>query len=75
MKFTGTGIAAAALAIYILGGIGTFGGLGLIIFKKGQDLGGWGDGRSIGYLFFCTGLGLSIFAVLLMRICRNRLAP
>jgi hypothetical protein len=38
----------------------------------GQDLLGWGDGRSIGYLFLCVGLSLSIIGVLFMRIFRNR---
>jgi hypothetical protein len=75
MKPFGTGLAVMALVIYILGGIGTFGGLSLIVFMNGRDLGGWGDGRSIGYLFFCTGLGLSVAAVLIMRIFRNRVGP
>jgi hypothetical protein len=74
MKPDGTGLAVAALAIYIVGGVATFAGLALIVFMNGRDLGGWGDGRSIGYLFFCLGLGLSIVAVLLMRIFRNRMA-
>jgi hypothetical protein len=61
-----------ALAIYILGGIGTFGGLALIIFMKGKDFYHWGDGRTVGYLFLFPGLCLSVFGVLLMRITRNR---
>ncbi len=68
----GVVLAVVALVIYIVGGIGTFAGLGLIGFMKGRDLWGWGDGRSIGYLFFCVGLCLSIMGVLLMRIVRNR---
>ncbi len=68
----GVVLAVVALAIYIIGGIGTFAGLGLIGFMKGRDLWGWGDGRSIGYLFLCVGLCLSIMGVLLMRIVRNR---
>ncbi|WP_027716327.1 hypothetical protein [Desulfuromonas sp. TF] len=75
MKYNGTGLAAAALAIYILGGIGTFAGLALIVLMNGRELGGWGSARSIGYLFFSTGLGFSILAVLLMRIFRNRFTP
>jgi hypothetical protein len=75
MKYNGTGLAAAALAIYILGGIGTFAGLALIVFMDGRELGEWGNARSIGYLLFSTGLGFSILAVLLMRIFRNRFNP
>jgi len=31
-----------------------------------------GDGRGIGFLFLFTGLCISVFGVLLMRIFRNR---
>jgi len=62
----------AALVIYIIGGIATFCGMGLVAFMKGRDLWGWGDGRSIGFLFICAGVSLSILGVLLMRIFRNR---
>lgn len=68
----GIGLAVIAFGIYIIGGIGTFGGLALIFFMKNKDLLGWGEGRSIGYLFLCAGLCLSILGVLLMRIFRNR---
>lgn len=69
----GVALAVVALALYIIGGVGTFAGLGLIVFMYGRDLWGWGDGRSIGYLFLCVGLSLSIMGVLLMRIFRNRI--
>lgn len=68
----GITLALLAFGIYIIGGIGTFSGIFLILLMKGRDLLGWGDGRSIGYLFFCVGLCLSILGVLLMRIFRNR---
>jgi hypothetical protein len=68
----GLTLALAAFVVYIVGGLGTFVGLALIFFMKGKDLFGWGEGRSIGYLFFCVGLALSILGVLLMRIFRNR---
>ena len=68
----GITLAIVAFAVYIVGGIGTFGGLGLIAFMKGRDLWGWGEGRTIGYLFLCVGLTLSVLGVLLMRIFRNR---
>jgi len=71
-KHQGIGLAVVAFVIYILGGVGTFGGLALIGFMKGKDLFGWGDGRSIGYVFLCIGLILSVLGVLLMRIFRNR---
>jgi hypothetical protein len=71
-KKQGIGLAVFSFALYIIGGIGTFGGLALIFFMKNNDLWGWGEGRSIGYLFFCVGLCLSIMGVILMRLFRNR---
>ena len=68
----GIGLGIAALVLYIIGGVGTFGGVALIIMMDGRNLLGWGDGRSIGYLFLCSGICLSILGVLLMRIFRNR---
>jgi len=68
----GITLAIIAFAVYIIGGIGTFGGLGLIAFMKGRNLWGWGDGRSIGILALCVGLCLSVLGVMLMRIFRNR---
>jgi hypothetical protein len=71
-KNQGIGLAVVAFGLYIVGGLSTFCGLALIAFMHGRDLLGWGDGRSIGYLFLCVGLSLSILGVLLMRIFRNR---
>ncbi len=65
-------MAVVAFAVYILGGISAFGGLALIFLMKGRDLFGWGEGRTIGYLFLCVGACLSVLGVLLMRIFRNR---
>ena len=71
-RIEGIKLGIVALGIYLLGGIGVFGGIGLILFMKGSNLWGWGDGRSIGYLFLCVGASFSILGVLLMRIFRNR---
>ena len=70
--FKGIWLAVAALAIYIVGGIGTFAAIALIVFMEGRDLWGLGEGRSLGYLFLAVGLCLTILGVLLMRIFRNR---
>jgi hypothetical protein len=71
-KGRGSKLAIIALVIYVIGGVATFGGLGLVVLMKGRDLLGMGDGRGIGLVFLCVGLCLSIFGVLLMRIFRNR---
>ena len=71
-KQQGIGLAIIAFTIYILGGIGCFGGIALIVLMKGSDLWGWGEGRSIGYVGVCVGVSLSVLGVLLMRIFRNR---
>lgn len=65
-------LAVIAFSVYILGGIGCFGGVALIVLMKGRDLWGWGDGRTIGYVAVCVGVTFSILGVLLMRIFRNR---
>jgi hypothetical protein len=72
VKKKGIALGVTALVVYIIGGIATFGGMAMVVFMKGQDLRGWGDGRGIGFLFLFTGLCISVFGVLLMRIFRNR---
>jgi len=62
-----------ALVSYVVGGLMTFGGVGLILFMKGKDVWGWGTGDTIGYLFVCVGLLMTILGVLIMRILRNRI--
>jgi len=66
-------ITILAIAIYIIGGIGTFIGAGLILLMKGKDLWGLGEGHTLGYLFVFVGLALTILGVLIMRILRNRI--
>ena len=71
-KRQGSTLAIIALVIYMLGGVAAFGGLALVYFMKDRDLMGLGDGRSIGWVFLCVGVSLSILGVLFMRIFRNR---
>lgn len=63
----------AAIGVYIVGGLATFVGAGLVLLMKGQDLWGWGEGHTIGYLLVFVGLCLTILGVLVMRILRNRI--
>lgn len=69
---SGIKLGIAALIVYIVGGIGIFSGIWLIVFRKGVDLMGFGYGHTIGYLLLCVGTALSILGVILMRIFRNR---
>lgn len=71
-KISGIKLGIAALSVYILGGIGVFGGIWLIVFRGGKDVMGLGYGHTIGYLLLAVGACLSIFGVILMRIFRNR---
>ncbi len=71
-KITSVKLGILALAVYIIGGFGIFGGIWLITFRRGMDLWGLGAGHTIGYLLLCVGAGFSILGVLLMRIFRNR---
>jgi len=61
-----------AIAIYIIGGIGTFCGVGLILMMKGKALWTLGEADTFGYLLVCVGLAMTILGVLIMRILRNR---
>ncbi len=65
-------LAAIALTAYIAGGLALMAGLVMIGFLGSQDIWGWGEARSVGYLFFLVGACLSIFGVLIMRVMRNR---
>lgn len=68
----GLRLGIAALIVYILGGLGIFSGIWLIVFRRGIDVMGLGHGHSIGYLLLSTGTAFSILGVILMRIFRNR---
>lgn len=72
MKMKGTWLGIAALVVYVIGGLVTFAGLGMVLALSGTDIAGLGDGRSIGFLFVCVGLSMTIMGVLMMRIVRNR---
>ena len=71
-RVKGLKLGIAALVVYVCGGIGIFGGIWLIVFRRGIDVMGLGHGHSIGYLLLSTGTALSILGVILMRIFRNR---
>jgi len=62
-----------AFSSYIVGGFLTFGGVALILFMRGEDFMGLGQGHTLGYLFVCVGLIMTILGVLIMRILRNRI--
>lgn len=72
--FTDYSLGLAALALYILGGLGTFSGIGMIAFFGDENLWGWGSGKSLGYLFVCVGAATSILGVIAMRVFRNHFA-
>jgi len=71
-KKNGIKLGIAALVIYIFGGIGVFGGIWLIVFRRGIDIMGLGYGHTIGYLLLSTGTAISLLGVILMRVFRNR---
>jgi hypothetical protein len=72
-KKTGYALIYASLVLYILGGIGIFSGVALMVLMKGKSYGDWGRMDSFGYVLLFVGLGLTILGVLFMRIIRNRL--
>lgn len=65
-------LAAFALSIFVAGGLSVMAGLVMIGFLGPQDIWGWGEARTVGYLFFLVGACLSVLGVLIMRIMRNR---
>jgi hypothetical protein len=71
-KKRGIAVAVIALVIFVLGGLATFGGLGLLAFMRNRDVLGLGDGRSMGVSLVIVGLISSILGVLIMRLYRNR---
>jgi hypothetical protein len=72
-KRPGMVVPIIALTTFVLGGISTFTGLGLLAFMRNRDVLGLGDGRSMGVSLVIMGLIGSIAGVLLMRIFRNRI--
>ena len=65
-------LAAFALSVFVVGGLSVMAGLVMIGFLGSQDIWGWGEARTVGYLFFLVGACLSVLGVLVMRIMRNR---
>ncbi len=61
-----------AFIMYIVGGLGIFGGLYMVLVMKTQNLFGVGTAETLGYLFLCVGGCLSVAGVLTLRIIRNR---
>ena len=64
--------AGLALLLYVFGGLLIMAGLVMIGVLGAQDLWGWGEARSIGYMAFGIGIVISVMGVLIMRIMRNR---
>jgi hypothetical protein len=58
--------------VYMFGGIVSFSGLFLVGFMSGQELLGWVEGRSLGYLCICVGFILSLAGILFMNALRKR---
>ena len=61
-----------AFILYIVGGLGIFSGLFMVLILKTKDLFGLGTAETLGYLFLCVGGCLSVAGVLTLRIIRNR---
>jgi len=72
-KKTGYALIYASLVLYILGGIGIFSGVALMVLMKGKSYGEWGRMDTFGYVLLFVGLSFTILGVLFMRIIRNRL--
>lgn len=72
-KKTGYALIYASLVLYILGGLGIFSGVVLMVLMKGKSYGDWGRMDSFGYVLLFVGLSFTILGVLFMRIIRNRL--
>lgn len=65
-------LSITAFILYIVGGLGIFSGLFMVLILKSKDLFGWGTAETIGYLFLCVGGCLSVAGVLMLRVIRNR---
>jgi len=61
-----------AFVLYIVGGLGIFSGLFMVLILKSKALFGLGTAETLGYLFLCVGGCLSVAGVLTLRIIRNR---
>lgn len=61
-----------AFILYIVGGLGIFTGLIMILMLQTKNLWGLGTASSLGYLFLCVGGCMSVAGVLTLRVIRNR---
>lgn len=61
-----------SFALYIIGGVGIFSGLLLLLAMKGQNILNLGSAESIAYLLLCVGGCMSAAGVLMLRVVRNR---
>lgn len=59
-------------ALYIVGGLGIFSGLFMVLVLKTKVLFGVGTADAFGYLALCLGGSFSVAGVLMLRIVRNR---
>lgn len=65
-------LSIVAFALYIIGGLGIFGGLFMVLILKSKVLFGLGTADALGYLVLCVGGSFSVAGVLMLRIIRNR---
>lgn len=65
-------LSIVAFALYIIGGLGIFSGLFMVLILKSRVILGLGTAETLGYLALCLGGALSVAGVLMLRIVRNR---
>ena len=72
MREFGVLLGYLGLVFNVVGGVATLAGVGFIVFGAGSELvAGWGDARTLGYLFFCVGLCFVAAGLVLARYVRS----